>query len=139
MDECIFCRIAAGAIPAQVIAEDERAIAFMDIAPAVPGHALVIPRDHAEDALAAADGDLAACLALAARVGRAAVAELGADGVNILSSARPAAGQTVFHLHLHVLPRSAGDGFSFPWHEAGGDAAAIAAAGERLRAALATG
>ena len=136
MDECLFCRLAAGEIPATRVAETERALAFMDIFPAVPGHVLVIPRAHADDALAADDADLAACVALAARVARAQEAALGAEGVNLLSSSRPAAGQTVFHLHVHVLPRVAGDGFSFPWPVAPGDPEAIAALAERLRAAL---
>lgn len=137
MDDCLFCRLAAGEIPATRIAETERAIAFMDIFPAVPGHALVIPRAHADDALAADDDDLADCFRLAARVARAQEAALGADGVNLLSSSRAAAGQTVFHLHVHVLPRRAGDGFAFPWPVGEGDPDAIAVLAERLRAALA--
>ena len=136
MDECLFCRLVAGEIPATRVAETERALAFMDIFPAVPGHVLVIPRAHADDALAADDADLAACVALAARVARAQEAALGAEGVNLLSSSRAAAGQTVFHLHVHVLPRVAGDGFAVPWPVAPGDPEAIAALAARLRAAL---
>ena len=137
MSDCLFCRIATGDVPAVRIAETDRAIAFMDIFPAVPGHALVIPRAHADDALVTPDEDLAACMQLAARVGQAAVDALGATGVTFQSLARPDAGQTVFHLHVHVLPRSADDGFAFPWPAREGDLAEIEAIGAQLRDALA--
>lgn len=136
MGDCLFCRIAAGEIPAIRVAETERAIAFMDIFPAAPGHALVIPRDHADDALGASDEDLAACMQLASRVGQAAVDALGATGVTFQTLARPDAGQTVFHLHIHVIPRVAGDGFTSPWTPAEGDLAELEGIGARLRAAL---
>lgn len=136
MPDCLFCKIVAGAIPAIRIAETERAIAFMDIFPAAPGHALVIPRAHSDDALGAPDADLAACMHLASRVGNAAVAALGATGVTFQSLARPDAGQTVFHLHVHVIPRVAGDEFAFPWPHAEGDLAEIEGHAARLRAAL---
>jgi histidine triad (HIT) family protein len=135
MADCLFCGI-AGRIPVIRIAETDRAIAFMDIFPAAPGHALVIPRVHTDDALTAADEDLAACLQLAARVGRAAVEQLGATGVTFQSLARPDAGQTVFHLHVHVIPRVAGDGFAFPWPHVEGDLAELEGQAARLRAAL---
>lgn len=139
MSSCLFCQIVAGEIPAIRIAETEQAIAFMDIFPATPGHALVIPRRHAADALAASDQDLAACMSLAATVGRAAVSELGAAGVTFQSLARPAAGQTVFHVHIHVIPRRDGDRFGFPWPSVAGDLAEIEGYAERLRASLSTG
>ena len=137
MSDCLFCRIVAGDVPSVRIAETERAIAFMDIFPAAPGHALVIPRVHADDALGAADEDLAACMQLASRVGRAAVDALGATGVTFQSLARPDAGQTVFHLHVHVIPRAPDDGFAFPWPAQAGDQVEIEALGARLRDALA--
>ncbi len=135
MKGCLFCRIVSGEIPALRIAENEEAIAFMDVNPALPGHALVIPRVHTDDALVASDASLAACMALAARVGRAAEAALGATGVSFFSFARPDGGQTVFHLHLHVIPRQADDGFAL-WPHVPGDFAAIGEIAERLRAAL---
>jgi histidine triad (HIT) family protein len=137
MSDCLFCRIASGDLPATRIAETDRAIAFMDIFPAAPGHALVIPRAHAEDALGAPDEDLAACMQLASRVGQAAVDALGATGVTFQTLARPDAGQTVFHLHIHVIPRVAGDGFTSPWVPAEGDLAEIEGIAARLRDALA--
>ena len=136
MTTCLFCQIVAGEIPALRVAESERAIAFMDIFPATPGHALVVPRRHAVDALATSDEDLAACIALAAKVGRAAESALGAEGVVFQTLARPAAGQTVFHVHIHVIPRRTGDEFVFPWPTLAGDLAEIESYAERLRAGV---
>ena len=136
MSDCLFCRIVADEIPAIRIAETDRTIAFMDIFPAAPGHALVIPRAHASDVLATDEADLAACLHLAARVGSAAESTLGATGVTFLSLARPDAGQTVFHTHIHVIPRVAGDDFAFPWLSREGDLAEIEGHAARLRSAL---
>jgi len=132
--DCLFCKIAAGEIPATVVREDERTIAFMDINPATRGHALVIPRTHARDLLEVGAEDLAACAAaaqdLAARVGE----RLGARGVNLLNSCGEAAWQTVFHFHVHVIPRYAGDPLRLPWVPGPGDAEEIAAAGAALKA-----
>lgn len=136
MADCLFCGIAAGAIPATLVAEDERALAFMDIFPAVEGHVLVIPREHHDDALAASDDALAACMALAGRVARAQEAALGATGATLLSCARPDGWQTVFHLHVHVLPRHPDDGLTIPWPTAPGDPDALTRTAERLRSAL---
>jgi len=135
MSDCLFCRIAAGELPAEVIAASERAIAFMDINPATRGHALVIPRAHATDVGDIGEEDLAACAALAAQVARVARRQLGAAGVNILNSSGPAAWQTVFHFHLHVIPRYAGDPLRLPWTPAPGDPDEIAAAGASYRSA----
>jgi histidine triad (HIT) family protein len=109
--DCVFCRVIAGDLPASVVYEDDRAVAFLDIFPVHEGHTLVVPRDHAAD-LRDCPADLAAHLfAVGARLAPSIVAATGADGFNIWTAAGPAAGQTVFHLHLHVLPRFAGDGF----------------------------
>jgi histidine triad (HIT) family protein len=130
--ECIFCRIVAGELPATVIAEDERTIALMDIAPASRGHALVVPRAHARDLLAIDAGDLAACTAMAQEIARRASLRLGADGVNLLNSCGADAWQTVFHFHIHVIPRYQGDPLRLPWTPAPGDPAEIAAAAAEL-------
>jgi histidine triad (HIT) family protein len=132
--DCLFCKIVAGELPATIVAQDERTIAFLDINPATRGHALVVPRAHTTDLLEIGDEDLAAC-ALAARQLAARMKEcLGADGVNVINSCGQAAWQTIFHFHLHVVPRYVGDPLELPWVPAPGDADEIAAAGELLRA-----
>jgi histidine triad (HIT) family protein len=130
--DCLFCKIVAGEIPATVVAEAERAIAFMDINPATRGHALVIPRAHARDIHELAVEDLAAVAAMAQEVAGRAVRRLGADGVNLLNSNGAAAWQTVFHFHMHVIPRYAGDPLRLPWSPSPGSMDDIAAAGAEL-------
>ena len=130
---CIFCKIAAGELPATVVDEDERTIAFMDIAPATRGHALVIPREHAPDLGEVSDEDLDACAKAARRLGARARDRLGADGINVLNSWGPAAWQTVFHFHLHVIPRYDDDPLRLPWRPAEGDRDEIEAAARELR------
>ena len=134
MADCIFCAIVAGELPATVIAADERAIAFMDINPATRGHALVIPRAHTQDIHDIGAEDLAAVIALAQIVAGRARRNLGADGVNLMHSAGRAAWQTVFHFHIHVIPRYSGDPLVLPWVPAPGDGAEIAAAAAALSA-----
>lgn len=131
---CIFCAIAAGDLPSQQIAETERALAFMDINPATRGHALVIPRQHAADLTEIDAEELAHCTVLAQQVARRAIDRLGADGVNLVNACGAAAWQTVFHFHIHVVPRYAGrDGLVLPWVPTPGDPEEIAAAWEALR------
>ena len=130
--DCIFCKIVAGEVPATVIAEDERTIAFMDINPATRGHALVIPRAHARDLGAIDTEDLKAVSAAAQAVAARAIERLGAAGVNLLNSSGAAAWQTVFHFHMHVIPRYDGDPLKLPWRPAPGDLDDIAAAGAQL-------
>lgn len=131
--DCIFCKIVAGEIPATKVDEDERTIAFMDISPATRGHALVIPREHARDIHAIDPEDLAAVARTAQRVAKKAKANLGAAGVNLLQSSGEHAWQTVFHLHVHVIPRYEDDPLKLPWIPGEGDADDIAAAAEELR------
>jgi histidine triad (HIT) family protein len=130
--DCVFCKILAGGLPARIVDEDERTIAFMDIAPATRGHALVIPRTHATDLLSVAPADLTAvalaCQRLATRVSE----RLGAEGVNLINSCGAAAWQTVFHFHVHVIPRYAGDPLKLPWVPTPGDPGEIASAAQEL-------
>ena len=132
--DCLFCKIVAGEIPATRVREDERTIAFMDINPATRGHLLVIPREHSADLTDVPAEDLAACAAAAQALAIRAKERLDADGVNLLNSCGRAAWQTVFHFHLHVIPRYTGDPLRLPWHPAPGDRDEIAAAAERLTA-----
>ena len=131
--DCIFCQIVAGEIPAQIIDEDERTVAFMDINPATRGHALVVPRRHSRDLLEIEPSDLAAVAAAVQRLAARMPERLGADGVNLLNSCGRAAWQTVFHFHVHVIPRYDGDPLRLPWTPAEGDPEEIAAAAEALR------
>jgi histidine triad (HIT) family protein len=131
--DCLFCGIIAREIPAQFVDEDERTVAFMDINPATPGHALVVPRRHAKDLLEVDADDLAATILGAQRLARRAVDRLSAAGVNLLNSCGPAAWQTVFHFHVHVIPRYQGDPLRLPWAPAEGDPDEIAAAAAVLR------
>ena len=131
--DCIFCKIVAGDLPATIVAQDDRTISFMDINPATRGHALVIPREHSRDLLEVADEDLTACATAAQRLAKAQSARLGAHGVNILNSCGVAAWQTVFHFHLHVIPRYGDDPLRLPWVPGPGNLDEIVAAGEELR------
>lgn len=130
---CIFCKIVAGELPAQVIDEDERTVTFMDISPATRGHALVIPRAHARDLLEIEPEDLEATILAAQRLAHKVPERLRADGVNLLNSCGAAAWQTVLHFHVHVIPRYEDDPLRLPWTPAAGDQAQIAAAADQLR------
>lgn len=131
--DCIFCQIVAGEIPGQIVQEDERTVAFMDIAPATRGHALVVPRRHARDLLEIEAEDLEATILAAQRLAGRAVEALGADGVNLLNSCGRAGWQTVFHFHVHVIPRYDGDPLRLPWTPTEGDQDEIAAVARELR------
>jgi len=131
--DCLFCRIAAGALPATIVDEDERTLSFMDINPATRGHALVIPRAHADDLHAIGTDDLHAVAVAAQRLAGRARERLGADGVTLMNSCGAAAWQTVFHFHVHVIPRYADDPLRLPWTPAPGDMDEIAATGATLR------
>jgi histidine triad (HIT) family protein len=131
--DCIFCKILDGRLPATVVDEDERTIAFMDINPATRGHALVIPRSHSKDLLAVDAEDLIAVTQAAKRLAARMHERLGADGVNLVNSCGELAWQTVFHFHVHVIPRYAGDAMRLPWLPSPGDPAEIAAAAQEIR------
>jgi histidine triad (HIT) family protein len=130
--DCIFCRIVAGELPATIVDEDDRTVALMDINPATRGHALVIPRRHAQDLLNIDVADLQAVAVAAQRLAGRARESLGADGVNLINSCGAEAWQTVFHFHVHVIPRYAGDPLKLPWVPNPGDPAEIAAAAADL-------
>src|SRR6266545_6561891 len=95
-DDCLFCGIVAGDVPAQVVDSDERTVAFMDINPATRGHALVVPRAHSADLMDVGEEDLAATIAAAQRLAKRMDQVLEPDGFNVLNACRPAAWQTVF-------------------------------------------
>jgi histidine triad (HIT) family protein len=134
-EDCIFCAIAAGDGPAEVVDSDEHTVAFMDINPATRGHALVIPRTHSADLMEISDEDLERTSLAARRLARKIDAALAPDGFNVLNACRPAAWQTVFHYHLHVIPRYESDPLKLPWIPRGADAAQIRAVAEQIRGA----
>jgi histidine triad (HIT) family protein len=131
--DCLFCKIVAGEIPATIIASDERTVSFMDINPATRGHALVVPRTHARDLLDVDPADLAAVAQAAQRLARTAKATLQADGINLINSCGAAAWQTVFHFHMHVIPRYEDDPLRLPWIPGPGDLDEIARVGAELK------
>ena len=131
--DCLFCKIIAGELPGQIVDQDERTLSFMDINPATRGHALVVPRRHARDLLEIGPDDLAATALAAQRLAHRVHERLGADGVNLLNSRGSAAWQTVYHFHIHVIPRYSGDPLKLPWTPAPGDIEEIAAVADQLR------
>jgi histidine triad (HIT) family protein len=131
--DCLFCKIVAGEIPSTRVDEDERTVAFMDINPATRGHVLVIPREHATDLLEVGEEDLSACAAAAKELAATVKEKLDADGVNLLNSCGREAWQTVFHFHIHVVPRYEDDPLKLPWVPEEGDPDEIARLAERLR------
>ena len=130
--DCLFCKIVAGEIPSTRVYEDERTIAFMDINPGTTGHLLVIPREHAKDLLEIDPEDLAACARTGQVMAQRVTDKLGADGVNLLNSCGAKAWQTVFHFHLHVIPRYDADPLRLPWTPGPGDRDEIAEAARAL-------
>jgi histidine triad (HIT) family protein len=131
--DCIFCKIVAGELPAQIVDEDERTISFMDINPATRGHALVIPREHSEDLLSIPEDDLLATMLAARRLARRMRDTISPDGINVINACGRAAWQTVFHFHLHVVPRYHDDPLELPWRPTPGDSDEIARVAGELR------
>jgi len=134
MDSCVFCRIVEGRAPANRVLENERVVAFLDIHPTAAGHVLVAPRAHSDDLGQASDADMAALLKMARRIGERQKERLGATGYNILMATGASAQQSVFHTHLHVVPRFDGDGLDLWIRGAGPTAEAQAEAHRRLTA-----
>ena len=114
-DDCIFCKLANGVIPTNTVYEDDDFRVIMDVSPAAKGHCLVIPKHHFDNALTADSAVLSKAMVVATGVGKAAMKALKCDGINILQNNGVAAGQTVFHLHIHVIPRWDGDGLRLNW------------------------
>jgi histidine triad (HIT) family protein len=131
--DCLFCGIVAGTVPSETIDSDERTVAFMDINPATAGHALVVPREHSADLLEIGDEDLTAVTVAAQRLAKRMKDVLGADGINLINACGAAAWQTVFHFHIHVVPRYEDDPLKLPWIPEPGDSDEIAAVANKLR------
>jgi histidine triad (HIT) family protein len=113
-EDCIFCKVLAGEIPGERVYEDDHAVAVMDINPWTRGHAVVFPRKHAADLFEIEEDELEHVAVAAKRLATKMRATLGCDGVNLLQSNGRAAWQTIFHLHVHVIPRYDGDPLQLP-------------------------
>ncbi len=113
-EDCIFCSILAGDMPGEVVQEDEHTVAFMDIQPWTRGHAVVIPRRHVKNLYEIEDEELARVNTAGRRLALKMRDNLHADGINLLNSTEPAAWQTIFHFHLHVIPRYEDDPLQLP-------------------------
>ncbi len=133
-DDCIFCSIVRGDIPAEIVDEDEHTIAFMDINPWTRGHALVIPRAHSRNLYEVGSDDLHHAATAAKRLAISMRDRLGCDGVNLLNACEPAAWQTVWHFHVHVIPRYEDDPLSLPTRPRPADADELRAVAGELRA-----
>ena len=115
-DDCIFCKIAAGDIPSNTVYEDERFRVILDLNPASKGHALILPKNHADDLFDLPEEDRAAVLSVAAQVAGAMKKALSCSGINIVQNNGESAGQTVKHFHLHIIPRYDGDSAMVLWN-----------------------
>ncbi len=134
-DQNIFAKILRRELPAAIVYEDERTAAFMDIMPRSPGHCLVIPKAHARNLLDCDEADLAACMAVVKKLSGAAMRAFGADGVTLLQANESAAGQEVFHLHFHIIPRHDGEKLKPPAGEMESPDVLMANA-DKIRAAM---
>ena len=115
MSECVFCKIVAGQIPSTKVYEDEHALAFMDLGQVNPGHVLVAVKKHAENLYALDDSQAAAIARASIKVARAIREAFKPEGLSVYQANGKPAGQTVFHYHVHLLPRHAGDGMELIW------------------------
>lgn len=113
--DCIFCKIAKGEIPSNTIYEDEEFRVILDLGPATRGHALILPKKHADNLYELSDETAASAMKLARRMALLMKEKLHCDGLNLMQNNGEAAGQTVSHFHVHVIPRYEGDGQSINW------------------------
>ena len=115
MADCIFCKLANGEIPTTTLYEDEDVRVIFDISPATKGHALVIPKKHAANVFEISEEGLAKAHIVAKKIATILKEETGCEGINILQNNGEAAGQTIFHLHIHIIPRYKGDVANIKW------------------------
>lgn len=135
-DSCIFCKIANGDIPSATVYEDDVFRVILDLGPASKGHALILPKSHFKDICEADETVASKLFPLAAKIGGAMKKELGASGFNVVQNNGTCAGQTVFHLHVHVIPRYEGGPSMVTWEPKTADAEELAQTAEALQKAL---
>lgn len=136
MEDCIFCKIANGEIPSETIYEDETFRVILDQSPATKGHALILPKQHFRNIYDIDDDTASKLFVLAAKVARAMKESLGCDGLNIIQNNEEIAGQTVFHFHLHIIPRYQGDGQDIAWKPGKSDPVKQKEIAQQIKAAL---
>ena len=136
MQSCIFCRIVAKQIPATVVREDEHTLAFMDIGQVNPGHVLVAVKQHAETIFALDEARAGAAFRAAARVARAIREAFAPQGLSVYQANGSAAGQTVLHFHIHLVPRHEGDGMQLTWPVKNPPREKLAEYAEKIKAKL---
>lgn len=132
-EDCIFCKIIAGEIPSFKLYEDDVTFAFMDINPANDGHALVIPKEHSKDVHAVSDEAIASTVVTAKKIAGAVEKSVAPGGINLVQCNGAAAGQSVFHFHMHILPRRDGDDLKMNWGLKPGDMDAIGKLAEEIK------
>ena len=116
-ETCIFCKILAGEIPSTAVYEDDDFKAILDVNPAARGHVIILPKNHAANIYELPDEDASKIMIVAKKIATAIEKAYHCDGVNILQNNGEAAGQTVFHLHVHVIPRFKGDTVNIGWKQ----------------------
>jgi histidine triad (HIT) family protein len=136
MSDCVFCRIVAGQIPATRVYEDEWALAFMDIGAVNPGHVLITVKPNVENLYTLDDVHAAAVAKACARVARAIRSAFAPAGLSVYQANGAPAGQTVFHYHVHLVPRHEGDGMAFTWPVKNPPRDRLEAHAAKIRAAL---
>jgi histidine triad (HIT) family protein len=136
MTDCVFCKLVAGRIPATRVFEDGETLAFMDIGQVNPGHVLVALKRHAANLFELSEDEAAAVARTAARVARAIREAFQPEGLSVYQANGRAAGQTVFHYHMHVLPRHPGDGMELTWPVKNPSRETLAGYADRIRARL---
>ena len=112
---CIFCKIAAGEIPSKTLYEDDAFRVILDLGPAAKGHALILPKEHYENLYELPDKTAAGAMLLAKKMAALMKEKLGCDGLNLIQNNGETAGQTVFHFHMHLIPRYKDDGQKIGW------------------------
>jgi histidine triad (HIT) family protein len=135
-DDCIFCLLSNGKIPTAKVYENDFCAVILDSGPATKGHALVIPKEHYANITEAPEELVGKCFALAAKLGAAMKDVLGAKGFNVVANTGEAAGQTVMHMHIHVIPRYGDEGVICAWTQHEADADENAKIAEKLAAAM---
>lgn len=132
-DDCIFCKIANGEIPSATVYEDSICRVILDVNPANKGHALIIPKEHFDNIYSMDAETAAKIFTIATEVAKAQKAELNPDGLNILQNNGEAAGQTVVHFHMHLVPRYIKDNVTMTWIPGKADTEELSALSKALR------